>query len=207
MSTAAFPSIMTRLKTETADLHRYAESRPLQQSMFRGAVSAPVLTEYLGQLWLVHDALERRLDAVRGNDVAVASVFDDGHRHSVRLAADLARAGIDPATVPPTPGTAALLATIDAATPPALLGVLYVLEGSMNGNRFLAPRLAPIAEMPGAPGMTYFDPYGDAQRTRWESFRRRMDDVDPSVEDAMAIERAALRTFEAIAAISDDVAA
>ena len=67
-------SIMQRLKAETSDLHSHAESRALQREIASGEVDRDLFAAYLGQLFVVHRALETALEGNRDTHPAVASV-------------------------------------------------------------------------------------------------------------------------------------
>lgn len=218
ITTTAAESIMASLKAATAELHSHAESRPLQRGMAQGRVDRETYVRYLSQLGVMLEKLESELAALGGSDDDLAAsartVFHDHHAHGAAIAADLAALGAA-SPVPPLPGTLAFVNTIDRwsrETPAALLGCLYVLEGSMNGNRFLARSLARafgIAITPGAapPGLTYLDPYGERQRDVWQAFRTSMDAATFSPMQRQQMIDAAIETFRAIADISDQAMA
>ncbi len=50
------------------------------------------------------------------------------------------------------------------------LGMLYVLEGSTLGGRFITGALAARGVID--PGLAFLDPYRDQTGVRWRSFRR-----------------------------------
>ena len=94
--------------------------------------------------------------------------------------------------------TAAFTAGFEGADPLLLLGTHYVLEGSMNGNRFMASAIRKAYGFEGAEGTRYLDPYGDEQRERWAEFKGVLD-AYPFTEDERArIVEADLATFRAI---------
>jgi len=201
-------TLSTRLKEATWASHQSAESRAWQKSLARGEADPARLALYLTQLQRIHAELERLADA--DATLSAGLEWSDDCRHSRRLTTDLeglAVADPEPAAIPLLPATAAMLATIDravAAEPFALLGFLYVLEGSMNGNRFLvrALRRGPAAAHC---KFTYFDPYGEHQPARWAAFKEAFDRVTLGPEEEGAVIAAALATFEVIAAISENV--
>jgi heme oxygenase len=137
---AAPPSgcgIMQRLKEQTAELHSMAESAPLQRAMVRGALERERFAAYLGQLLTVHKALEASLAAGRLQHPAIARVHQAYHDRSGDLRCDLAFYGVDPDAVEPGASAKALIARMNALASSeavALLGLLYVLEGSNNGS-------------------------------------------------------------------------
>jgi heme oxygenase len=124
------------------------------------------------------------------------------------LERDLSHYGVDRSRLSPKPATVRFTRSIERfedKEPVALLGSLYVVEGSTNGGRFLARVLRQAWQVDGQ-GLAYFDPYGDEQPARWASFKRDMDDAGFGDHERDAIVEAAKTTFEAIAEISDEVA-
>jgi heme oxygenase len=90
------------------------------------------------------------------------------------------------------------------SNPVALLGALYVLEGSTNGGRFLARALRQSWDLDGD-GLSYFDPYGEEQPQRWAAFKRDMEEASFAADQQEAIIEMAKMTFQAIAEVSDEV--
>ena len=200
-------SIMQRLKAETRDLHSHAESRALQTAIGAGEVDQATFSAYLGQLHHVHSSLESALDSRRGDHQAIAAIATVDRMRVPDLDRDLAFFGVDPHRVPV--GNAArrfsqLVDETNEANPVALLGALYVLEGSTNGGRFLARALRKSWGLDGE-GLSYFDPYGDEQRRMWALFREQMDEASFDAAPNNAIVEMAKATFLAIAEVSDEV--
>lgn len=99
------------------------------------------------------------------------------------------------------PDTAVDLA--DPDSPGAVIGLLYTVEGSTLGGRFLARR---IGERPGpALPLRFLSGYGDATEPRWQAFWQFADrQHGPGIEaDAVA---AAVTAFTAFAAFLDHLA-
>src|SRR5262245_10643452 len=197
---------MARLKAATAELHRHAESRPLQRQMAKGVLPREVFVAYLGQLWVVHEALERRLREARSEHPAFATVNHTYQQREPNLRGDLAFFGRDVGTIEPALATLALIDHITAAAkrqPLALLGMLYVLEGSNNGSKYIARAISRAYGLAPGPGLSYLDPYGDQQMERWQAFKRDMDRVGFAEDQIHDIVEAAKVMFSAIAQISD----
>jgi heme oxygenase len=198
-------SIAATLKHATAQAHQTAESRPFQRQLINGTLSPQTLTIYLEQLRFIHAALEQQFD----QHAAMARLihWNDGCRHSRRLQDDIAALADTRERPAPLPCTARLSAQIQSAAsahPEALIGFFYVLEGSMNGNRFIARALrrTPSAT---ARAYSYFDPYGETQPERWRAFREALDALDLDDTRTRALVDAALCMFDGIAQISDAV--
>jgi heme oxygenase len=206
------PTVMDRLRDATASQHEAAEHHPFQRALAKGRISRDDYGRYLGQMLLVHKALEQRLRDARERCVAVASVVKDWQFQEPYLAEDLGFLGIDIASITPTPTTSQYIAEVQAM--PArmdadlqLLGMHYVVEGSNNGSKFISYNIARSLEIAPGPGLRYLDPYGDEQRARWAEFKAEMVKVgfnDAEVEQIVAGARA---MFDWIARISDDLVA
>jgi heme oxygenase len=196
----------TRLKSATGEAHRHAESRELQRMLIQGRLPREVLAAYLGQLLLVHAALEDAVEGGCGGDPWLAAFWCPGMRHSDRLRDDLRAHGLAPERVRPLAATEAILGSLTSDGAAGLVGALYVLEGSMNGNRFIARAM----DRPGASdrrGRSYFDPYGADQPARWAAFKAALDGLHMTASAEDRVVEGALRTFMAVAAMSDEVLA
>jgi heme oxygenase len=199
---------MQRLKAETRDLHTLAETRTLQRAIATGEVEQTTFTAYLGQLYHVHRSLESALESSR-NTIPIVSALATADRMRVPdLESDLAFFGVDRDGLVAGESARRFSAQIEETretNPVALLGALYVLEGSTNGGRFLARALRERWDLEGR-GLSYFDPYGGEQPQKWAAFKQQMDEapLDPDQEDAIV--EMAKATFHAIADVSDEVA-
>jgi heme oxygenase len=202
-------SIMVRLRTETRELHTYAETRPLQKSLIQGSLPREVYTAYLGQMLLVHASLESEIRAQLTSHSAFTTVYRPHQDREQNLRADLEHFGIDLATIealPATQRTIDAIASAGANAPLTLLGMLYVLEGSTNGSKFIAKSIARAYALPhGSPGLSYLDPYGEKQTELWQQFKADMDAVGYSDAEMDSLVEAARHTFQAIADISDEL--
>jgi len=200
-------SIMQRLKAETSDLHSRAESRTLQRAIATGEVDQTTFSAYLGQLYRVHHSLESALENSRDKHAAIGALATADRMRIPDLDRDLAFYGVNRDQI--AAGDAAQrfstqVQEIKAMDPVALLGALYVLEGSTNGGRFLARALRKSWDLDGE-GLAYFDPYGEEQPRKWAAFRREMDEASFEADQEEAIIEMAKTTFLAIAEVSDEV--
>jgi len=197
-------SIMERLKEATAVQHRNAEHRRLQRALVAGDVSADRYGAWLAQMLLLHRALWEEIARRRDAEPALRTVQDEG-LHVANLRADLEALGVRPDTAEPLPATrraVAEIAATGARDPVALLGYNYVLEGSMNGNRFIARALTPRLPQPAT---KYLDPYGEEQRPVWQAYRERMNTLALDPERAARVVEAARALFSRIADLSDEL--
>ncbi len=200
-------TIMQRLKAETSDLHSHAESRTLQRAIASGEVDRTTFSAYLGQLYRVHHSLESALENSRDQHAAIGALATADRMRVPDLDRDLMFYGTDRDEIEAGDAAqrfATQVQKIKALDPVALLGALYVLEGSTNGGRFLARALRKSWGLDGD-GFAYFDPYGDEQPQKWAAFRRDMDEASFEADQEEAIIEMAKATFLAIAEVSDEV--
>lgn len=217
-SRPAADSLADHLKDRTSEQHRRAEQRPLQRAMAGGTIGRSMHARWAVAMHAVHAALEEglgQLPAARPDLTGAADLVAGHRRHVDNLQSDIAAAraaghldaDADADAEAIGPATAAVVADLHRRAehePVSLLGSLYVLEGSMNGNRFIAARLAQ-AWGDGA-GMAYLDPDGAEQRPRWLRWRAGLDALPLTDADRAAIAGAAGAMFDAVSALSDEVA-
>jgi len=198
--------VMEALRSGTAELHQLAESQDFQRRMARGDLTRPEYAAWLSQMLLIHRALESALAELRPADHRFEPVVLE-HFKEPNLVADLAALGAGEAE--PLPATRRILERIAAARrdePLRLLGFHYVLEGSMNGNRFLARRLGPALGLAAGRGDRYLDPYGERQREIWSRFKQEMVRVAFGPGDRELLVDGAREMFRAIAELSAELA-
>lgn len=201
-------SVMTLLREGTSDLHTRAETHDFQKSLVSGRISREAYAAYLQQMLLVHRALESALRAAQDRVPAIARVVTAEQFQEPYLLEDLAFYDAPTTGYAPTPGTAALIERIqrDAQQQPlALLGHHYVLEGSNNGNRFIARAIRKAFGLTGDAGVRYLDPYGERQRDVWSAFKTEMDAQGFTEPDGAILLDAAKAMFQGITAISEDL--
>lgn len=201
-------TIMSRLRDETAPDHKRAESSALEQALMAGTLPRAGFVALLAQRLCIHRVLERRLRELAGRDARVAEIVRAEQAQEANLADDLRFFGVDPVAVTALPTTRALTAGMERAgdeTPAALLGFLYVFEGSKNGARHMARRIRAAYGLEGAEGLRYLDPHGEAQRPVWAAFKARMDAATFSGAEQDAMLAAAKRAFDGVAAIGDEI--
>ena len=208
MTTATAP-LSLRLKESGRELHTKAEKQPFQQSLVRGAITRGTYASWLAQMLHVHARLEAHLRDLAEADPRVAAVVTPEQHQEPYLRADLAALDA-PADVPALPSVAAFVATIEDASrhaPLRLLGFHYVLEGSNNGNTFIARAVRPALGLVPGQGDRYLDPYGERQRAVWSTFKDRLDEQVFNEDEQRTIVAAAQDMFSAIINLSNELPA
>lgn len=201
-------SIMQLLKEQTHDLHTYAEQRPLQKAMLKGTLERDRYAAYLGQLMWVHKTLEDAIAANRQTHGAFDIVLRPYQQRYEDLRTDLAFLGVDCGAVSAGAATQRVMDEITALAerlPVALLGMMYVLEGSNNGSKFIARSIMKAYQIAPGPGVSYLDPYGEEQMPRWQHFKRDMDAATFTEQERQELIAAAKLMFQCIADVSDEV--
>jgi len=200
-------SIMSTLKDSTTEAHARAERHPLQASMIRGEISPEAFSSYLVQLRFLHGALEQALTLAGARDARVPSVYRDDHDRTVQLDEDLVHYGIDLSAHSPTDATRLLCESVVQTgdrCPVTTLGGLYVLEGSMNGGRFIARAICKAFRLaPGTAGTRSLDPYGDDQPRVWGEFRANMDSLTLDEHEREQIVLAAHALFDGLTSVME----
>ncbi|MFN0010053.1 MAG: biliverdin-producing heme oxygenase [Phycisphaerales bacterium] len=197
------------LKTRTWPLHQQAEHHPFQAAIMRGSVPRRGYIAQLEQTLLVHQALEGHLAALRHSVPAIGAMVRDYHFRVPHARADLAVLGGNTFPVPLSP-TQSLIAEINAAAmnrPHALVGYFYVLEGSTNGAKFIAKALARALNITDGQGLSYQDPHGDQQRSRWAEFKASLNTLGLSPAQEGEVVEAATSLFAWNVALFDLLAA
>lgn len=201
-----------RLKEETRADHVRAEKHPLMAAMIGGRIDRTAYAGYLGQMLHVHTTLEAALRAAGSRHAALAVVVREHHFRDPALRADLATLGEHPERHPPLPATGLFcerIETLAAQDPPALLGALYVLEGSTNGGRFIAPAVRKALGLPGRAqarsGTEYLEPHGERQRDRWSLFKASLDIVTFTPAECDLIAAVASDAFRGVHDIFEDL--
>ncbi len=191
------------LKARTKDAHNRAEHHPLQQRIVRGAVDRAEYIRFAASLRHIHIALERAIEgALTGGQSAcppLARIFRERHKRSAYFELDF---GAFPSEGDTAPSGAALamadwIRTLGGSCPVALVGPLYVLEGSTNGGTVIARVLRSRWGLEGSSAaLRSIDPHGASTRAHWAEFRSDLDALALSREERSAIIAAASETFE-----------
>ena len=189
--------IMERLRESTRELHNQAEGHEFQKLLGGGKVAVDQYITYLEQLLVIHRTLAQELE--KAGSRPVEAIVEARHTNLDSLHLDLGHFQKSPETAEPLPSTRKFLEELKAtaqADPAALLGYLYVLEGSTNGARFMARTLREGLALPQSAGATYFDRYGPSQREYWMDFKARMNELELSPEQQEKIIETAKATFQ-----------
>ncbi len=194
-------TIMQQLKASTQAQHDATENGAFNEELVKGRLPLNLYVDSLGQLFLIHRTLERRLREFRAEMPAFARVLRDYQFQEPYLRNDLEFFGRNPDEIQPLNATRAFVAYIERladTTPMALMGVHYVFEGSNNGSKFISRAVKKAYNLSDGKGTHYLDPYGDQQKNYWQAFKDDMNAVGFLPPETDAIVAAAGATFEAV---------
>ncbi|MBL8800191.1 MAG: biliverdin-producing heme oxygenase [Planctomycetia bacterium] len=190
-----------RLREATAELHGRIERLPAAEAMAAGRITRADYLALLGQLTLLHATLERELEL---HD-ALRVLYQSGMARLPVLHTDLAVLGGAPAARP-WPATLALVRELQewsAQRPWALLGSLYILEGSRMGSMVLVKPLSAALGVPPRPGQGLdYHLQGMADRPRaWQQFKAVLAALPLTDDQAEQVLAAAVRTMSGLHAL------
>ncbi|MDQ0991043.1 biliverdin-producing heme oxygenase [Streptomyces sp. V3I7] len=195
-------TMVERLRANTRTWHDALEAAPFATAMLAGTLP---LDRYVGQLAayrVVLEALEGELSAATSPSVDSVWSADPGRLPLIDR--DLRYfAGSGTAPKPWAAAEAEEFAqeirSAAAAEPEALLGFLYVMEGSTMGGLVLCPYVTKAYGLGNGDGVAY---YGSGDRGRWAAFTARMNQALTEPGAQHRVLAAAQRAYHHIAAIS-----
>ena len=197
-------TLMETLKAATFTAHASLQTAPFFAAL--AGCQLP-LESYVGQLralLAIHavveqvtvDSLDDRVQSVWRADMRkLPFLRQDLQYFEPRTVADLKEA------VDVTLQTIGTLRQQSLETPLALLGWLYVLEGSTLGAAVVHPLVARALLLVGDEGMAYLHNYGTAARSHWADYSHRMNSLALDAEDRGQIAQAANDLFARLEAL------
>jgi heme oxygenase len=195
-------SVADQIRQAIAPAHVAVEQTPFAQGMASGRISRTDYIAGLQQIAGLHEGMEAALIAAQGS-APVAAFFTPGTmcRGPVVRRDIAALGGSEECELHPTIMT--LVEQFDAwvsAKPHALLGALYVMEGSRMGSMVLARSLSKGLQLEPRPG-TGLDYHIEGIATRptdWKKFRESLANWPWSETESVEIVNAATMTMDAL---------
>ena len=170
-----------RLRAAIAPAHVAVEQTAFARGMVAGTIDRPTYAAGLRQLAHLHAALETALASA--DSPHVKAVYDPARMARAAVAAAdavaLGHPGDEPAADPVARVADQFAAWADAA-PAALVGALYVMEGSKMGSMILVRSLAKafgVGPTPGA-GLDYHAAGMATRPADWQRFRAAVGALD-----------------------------
>jgi heme oxygenase len=201
-------AIMDRLKHETRVDHDATEAIPFNAAMVNRALPKERYVSQLAAYAILHETLERAL--AEADHAAVRAVWRDDLRKLPLLNRDLAffagerqheaNGDAHRAALQAAEQYAAEIRALAQSDPVALLGHLYVLEGSTLGGTILRSHIKQAYKLDGE-GLAYYSPYGNAVMPHWREFKQRMNAHVTDADEQERVVAAARDSFRRIGGI------
>lgn len=160
------PTLLEQLREQTRPAHLALEAQPLLQTLMSSQLTLPQYGQLLQAMQAFYQSLESKL--IPATEALLRRYPDPDYRYLPRapLLADDCRALGSASIGLIDPPVEFWLNSGDAY----LLGVLYVIEGSTQGGRFIARHLTDTLGVGETSGASFFNIY--RQGNSWMSFRR-----------------------------------
>jgi len=195
---------MARLRDETRAEHAHVEALPFSSALAAGELPLASYIAFLQALRTIYAVFEQAMEQAK--HPLLGAVWNDALRKLPWIEQDLAY-------LQPHPATGLSIAELRAqlvaqriryhATndPIALLGYLYVLEGSTLGGQVLQFQAAQTLGLSRAGGLAYLSSYEKSTKARWTSFSARMNQIGTDVAEQNRMVAVAREAFKGIAEI------
>ena len=193
------------LRVQTRARHDRLEQLPYFQRLLSGNLPLASYVGHLRALAIAHAVLEHGLE--ESADPVVKSVWRDDMRKWPLLERDIAFLSPRVSSGAAAVGAEAALQVTEsmrrtrATNEPALLGYVYVLEGSILGAKRLRPLVAQTFALSMEDGLHYLNNYGPQAENRWAEFRRRLDTAVSAGPLREQLINVACQAFDSLAAV------
>jgi heme oxygenase len=198
-------SLTQQIRNALRETHDRIEQLPLTTAMVKGQLSRADYVRLLSQLLAVHAALEPELE----RRPELAGIYRPEMARAGLLRADLRAFGADEPDAPlsETVALVELVRQWATETPRALVGCLYVFEGSRMGSMILAKRLAEGFGLPSTPGhgLDYHLDRAHERPKLWQQFKAAVDGLELSETQRGEILAAATATMDAVYTVYEAV--
>lgn len=202
MSSTDCPTMAECIRASTRTRHEELEGTPFCLAMLAGTLPLDRYVDQLAAYRVVLKALEEELSRAAGP--CVSSVWSADLVKLPLIDRDLmhfAEDGVFPASVAAAQAQAFAreIRSAAASDPLALLGFLYVLEGSTMGGMVLRRYVTEAYRLRGTDGVAY---YASGDRERWSRFTARLNEALPGPDGQDGVIAAVGRAYHHIIAIA-----
>lgn len=187
-STSAIASnFLSDLKTQTSDSHKKLEELPVSMSIMSPDMKIEDYTYYLNLMHDVHNDTEGLIFPLFSD--AIEDLEQRRKKHLIEndlLFLNAAKTNTEK------------VFQIEGISVPFALGILYVVEGSTLGGRFILKNVSKLPELSGENGVSYFSGYGDKTGSFWKSFLNFLADYEQQNNCGEEIIEGAIVAFDSI---------
>ncbi|KFF02988.1 biliverdin-producing heme oxygenase [Flavobacterium reichenbachii] len=180
-------NFLNDLKTHTAESHKKLEGLPVSASILSPDMNIENYCNYISLMHDVHNSAEEVVFPLLSN--IVDDLKDRKKKHLIEE--DLLFLDCNK-----TVSTSVFNAP--EMSVPFALGILYVIEGSSLGGRFILKNVALNPKLSGNQGVSYFSGYGDRTGSYWKSFLNTLSEYEQTNNCGDAIIEGAVYAFNRI---------
>lgn len=178
---------LSDLKSQTADSHKKLEELPVSMSLMSPALKIEDYTYYLSLMHDVHQDTESLIFPFFSN--LLVDIEQRRKKHLIEN--DLLF--LNAAKI-----TTEKVFQTEAISTPFALGILYVVEGSTLGGRFILKNVSKLPELSGDQGVSYFNGYGEKTGSFWKSFLNFLSEYEQEYNCGDEIVEGAVFAFNSI---------
>lgn len=175
------------IKTQTADSHKKLESLPVSASILSPDMKIDDYIHYLSLMYDVHKNTEEVIYPL------LSGLIDDLEQ---RKKTNLIEEDFNYLNYTKTASTKVF--NISDITIPFAIGMLYVIEGSTLGGRFILKNIVTIPGLDNDKGVSYFKGYGDKTGSYWKTFLNFMAAYEQQNNCGNSIIEGAVFAFDSI---------
>ena len=190
-------SIMNLVRSAISSSHFQIEQTAFSKGMLDGSMNPTDYSRGLVQLWEIHHGLESSV----ANCVEVAGYFSSEMVRTTTIDRDLVAFGFERSFFAVMPETRAIIEQIHAwsvTAPHALLGCIYILEGSRMGSLVIAKPLGKSLGLPAGSfaGIEYHTEGAATTPMRFRQFKDRVDQAGLGADAESDLTQGAVKFME-----------
>ncbi|MBO9585004.1 MAG: biliverdin-producing heme oxygenase [Flavobacterium sp.] len=186
-TSAIASSFLNDLKTQTSDSHKKLEELPVSMSIMSPDMKIEDYRYYLSLMHDVHNDTEGLIFPFFAN--AIEDLEQRRKKHLIENDLLFLNA--------PKMNSEKVFETQGISVPFAL-GILYVVEGSTLGGRFILKNVSKFPELSGVQGVSYFNGYGEKTGSFWKSFLNFLSEYEQEHNCGDEIIEGAIFAFDSI---------
>jgi len=180
-------NFLSDLKIQTSDSHKKLEELPVSMSIMSPEMKIEDYTYYLSLMHDVHNDTETLIFPLFSD-----LIEDLEHRRKKQLIEN------DLLFLNSNNTDSEKVFQIEGISTPFALGILYVVEGSTLGGRFILKNVSKFPELSGDKGVSYFNGYGEKTGSFWKSFLNFLSEYEQKHDCGDAIIEGAIFAFDSI---------
>ncbi len=190
--------LMEKLQEATIGCHKRLESLPYFSTLIEHTLPLTCYVHQLQALAIIHGVFESEI--IVAEHGPVRRIWRDSMKKLPLLLEDLAffrprHRAMHSHILDLAGDMSDRIRRLRLEHPPALLGYLYVLEGSTLGNSMHQPDISTTFHLPQLHGCRYYSSYRQQVHERWRDFSRAMNDTLTDEDSHAPIITAALEAF------------